>query len=539
MRDESTLSISSFETRQPSPLGILRKNRGLILLIVISSAVITSLLLTTNGDWFLAIALLALAAVVILTWYRIDFGYYFLLGCVLFFDQYAIPELDSHSATSRYFLNLKEFPHMEGFGPGVMNPLELHLFLLLAVWAFLLVTRNKIEFRRVPVWGAVALFFTALIAAFARGMASGGDLLPALWEIRALFYFGILYFFTPQVIRTRNQLHIVSWICIFMISFKAIQGMTRYIQLGLDFHGLDTLTNHEDALFFLSLFIMLFGLWFWKNNILQRRVLTLLLPFLLLGFYVAQRRADYAAIVPTAVMILLLLTPKEQWKFLKVAVPFFLVVAIYCAVFWNSDSAWGSPVRLVKSGISLEKETAGERYFSNLYRENEKYDLAVTVQHAPVLGIGFGKKYEMPIPLFKIPFTLRDYISHCAILWLFVKMGAAGFFFFCFLLDVFMLRSAWIFARLKDPYLRAICLVIITLLINQIVVSYYDLQLTYYRNMVFLGAIVGLLPVIEQLHLETPESRAQQDETVSARGRWHFAIQQIRVPVLHRSKRVA
>jgi hypothetical protein len=53
--------------------------------------------------------------------------------------------------------------------------------------------------------------------------------------------------------------------------------------------------------------------------------------------------------------------------------------------------------------------------------------------------------------------------------------------------------------KLNDPYLKAICAFTVTVIITQLVVSNYDLQLTYYRNMVFLGTIMGLLPAIELL----------------------------------------
>ncbi|HLX11867.1 MAG TPA: hypothetical protein VKS81_03560, partial [Bacteroidota bacterium] len=159
----------------------------------------------------------------------------------------------------------------------------------------------------------------------------------------------------------------------------------------------------------------------------------------------------------------------------------------------------GSPVRLVKSGLSNDRETAGERYYSNLYREIEKYDLAWTVRQSPVTGIGFGNKYQMPLPLVKIEFPLRDYIPHDEILWVLVKMGAIGFCLLWFFLDSFAFQGAMIFSRLKDPYLKSVCAVSVVAIVVQVVVSNFDLQLTYYRNMVFLGTLMGLLSSLEAM----------------------------------------
>src|SRR6185369_14353447 len=125
-----------------------------------------------------------------------------------------------------------------------------------------------------------------------------------------------------------------------------------------------------------------------------------------------QRRAAYAAVVPAFSTLVSMLKRDERMRFLRTVVPMTVFLALYCTVFWNNEGKLGSPVRLVKSGMSNDRETAGERYYSNLYREIEKFDLAWTVRQAPVAGIGFGKKYEMPLPLVRIDFPLRDYIPH-------------------------------------------------------------------------------------------------------------------------------
>jgi hypothetical protein len=41
-----------------------------------------------------------------------------------------------------------------------------------------------------------------------------------------------------------------------------------------------------------------------------------------------------------------------------------------------------------------------------------------------------------------------------------------------------------------------------------VVVSYYDLQLTYYRNMIYLGTLMGLVPALQGLAIELNNGRA-------------------------------
>jgi O-antigen ligase len=207
----------------------------------------------------------------------------------------------------------------------------------------------------------------------------------------------------------------------------------------------------------------------------------------------------------------------KRRQFLKFFLPVLAVVFIYGFVFWNNTGTLGRPVQMIKSGIvAPDKQTQFQDYSSNLYRDNENYNLAQTVVNNPVLGIGFGKKYEQPISLVNIRFPLRDYISHNQIYWILVKTGAVGFFFFWYFFNCFVAKGTKIFGLLKDPYLKVVTLVIVLAVINQMVVSFYDLQLTYYRNMIYLGALMGLLPVIEQVgqtkKLKNKNSNGQSDE---------------------------
>jgi hypothetical protein len=455
------------------------------------------ILLATYGNPLAGTAFLAGLTIAVLTVYRLDWGVYLFVGIVLLLDQFYIPGFDPYTLKVDYFLNIKEISYLPSMPAAVMNPLELHLVFLLLVWFCTLCLKKDATLRRVPVWGAALLFFVGVIVSFLYGLRRGGDMLVALWEIRALVYLCVLYFFIPQVIQTKAQVQTLLGVCMIAIACKAFQGVGRFARLGFSFWGYPTLTNHEDPVFMLSLFVLLSGLVIYRSMHYHRWVLLGLLVPLMMGFFVAQRRAAYAAIIPAAATVMVLMSRREWVWLLKLFLPVALVAGLYCAVFWNSTSRLASPIRLMKTGLSTDRETAGARYYSNLYRAFENYDLAVTVQKAPLTGVGFGNKYEMPIPLARISFPLRDYIPHNEILWVLVKMGAIGFFLFWFFVNAFVFRAASLFSRLRDPYLKAVCLMVIAAVGAQMMVSYFDLQLTYYRNMVYLGALMGLLPALE------------------------------------------
>lgn len=484
-------------------LGLDRETAPVLWLILGSLLLIAAVLLVTDGSIVAAFFPMAALALAALTFYRVDYSFFVLVGCVLIFDQFHIPGFYPYTYIADYFRNLKEISFLPSFSAGVVNPVELHFLFLLFIWFLLVSIRKRFRFRGLPVWGSFTLFIGWIVLSFAYGLKSGGTFLTGLWEVRALFYFTLFYLAVPQIVQNRRQLRILLWIVILAISFKALQGVARFAGLGFSFAGHPTLTNHEDPVFMNTLFILLLGLWIFRSAHSHKYGLVLLMPLLTLGFFMGQRRAAMASLFVSLVAFFLLLQGRQKWKFSKWALPVLVGLVIYGAAFWNSDSLLARPVEMVRSGIYTSRENLSEEdYYSNLYRRYENYNLAYTMRQNPVMGTGFGRKYEMPLELANIDFTLREYIPHNQIFWVIVKTGAVGFFLFWLFFNAFVFRGVRLMGQLRDPWLKAICVMVIVAVINQLVVSYYDLQLTYYRNMIYLGCLMGLLPVLRELDLE-------------------------------------
>jgi hypothetical protein len=494
------------------PLGLNRHNSLVLYLLLLYCALFLGGLWLTDGNFALATGLLLLITIVLVTFSKPDYGFYLFILLVLIFDQYHIPGFEPATYTIHFFNNLKEIPYIPFFNAGVVNPVELLLILIILSVLTYTVVFKDFKLQPIAVWGAFLIFFAFYAFSFVYGIYAGGDFLVAMWEVRALFYFFLVYLLVPQIIRNREQLNLLIWVFIIGISFKAIQGIGRFVAMGFSTGGLDTLTNHEDPVFMVTLFILLFGFIAFNVKNKQKLWLLILVPVFLLGFYVALRRAAYASFMVSFATFIVLLPGLIRWKFLKSALPFLIGILIYGAIFWNYGSEHNPvarPVQMIKAGF--ERPTLEENardYYSNLYREQENYNLAATVVNNPVKGVGFGKKYEQPIPLVDIHFPLRDYIPHNEIFWVLVKMGGVGFLAFWFFFNCFVARGTKVMLRLEDPYLKAISVFIIIAVINQMVVSYFDLQLTYYRNMIYLGCIMGLLPVVEKFG---NEYKAQQE----------------------------
>jgi O-Antigen ligase len=482
--------------------------------IAVVSIADAGILIVTNGNLEAAIAFTTVLLVLFGTFYKVDWGFYMFFGMVLLFDQFLnqMPDGDPITLKVGYFMNLKQNPFLPSFSAGVMNPLELQMGLILLAWFIAISARRARKLQGVPFWGFAVLLFLAILAAELHGLHGGGDFLVSLWEIRALIYFLLLYFLVPQVIQTRKQITIVVWIFIIMVTIKALQGDMRLAGLGFKFDEYTVLTNHEDPMFMSDLFILAMGFSLFDAKVRQRKVLAWLMPLLIMGFYAGQRRASYAGYFIAVGVFVIMLSSKERKKFFRAALPVVLFLGLYTAVFWNYHGRISEPIELVKSGFSQTEQGAGERFDSNLYREFERYDLAATVKNFPVIGTGFGQKYQTPAFLVHLGISLQDWIPHDQIFWIMVNMGLIGFFIFFLFIDSLMFESGRVARITRDPYLRSLTFMIGAMIANQIVVSYYDMQLTFYRDMVFLGTFCGLLPVIRNL---AKEERMNKDRAVA------------------------
>ena len=512
-----SLHESIYQKTLLSPLGLNRDNAFVLWLLLLFASMMGAGMYYFDGNVALVTGIIYLTFVLLLSLFRIDFSLYLFVFTVLIFDQFAIPGFASVTHDVSFFLNLKEISYVPFFEAGMISPFEIHLLFITVALLLHIAIQKEFALKPIPVWGSFLFFFVCFVLAFLNGMRTGGDFLVGLWEIRALFYLCLMYLIVPQILNSKKQITLLLWVIIIGITIKALQGFFRFAELGFTTGGHAVLTNHEDPVFMVTVFVLLIGFMLYQTGHKQKLWLLLFLVILVVGFYVAQRRAAYGSLIVSISAILVLLPALKRIQFLKYFLPVLSILLVYGFIFWNdAGSSAGRPVQMVKSAfVEPDMETNFADYSSNLYRDNENYNLAQTVVNNTVLGTGFGKRYDQPIPLIDIRFTLRDYIPHNQIYWVLVKMGAVGFFAFWFFFNCFVAKGTQVFIRLDDPYLKVITLVIVIAVINQMVVSFYDLQLTYYRSMIYLGCLMGLLPVIMNI------DREKKSGDVSNNGRSH------------------
>lgn len=477
-------------------------------IVVLFGVVLAWLMIRFDGNLFVGGGYLVAVAALALTIFRLDWGLALYLFVVLLCDNFPVPGFPALTSTIGYYNNFTSITYLPP-NPVILTPNELHLGLICTVWA----VRQALKIGepvvglppKVPYLLLAATLFAGFLVCFARG----GDFVVALWEVRALMYFCIVLFLVPQIVRTKKQIRVLVWVIIVAMSIKAFQGALRYAALGFTFgrwpHMYETLTNHEDPVFLTTLVVLWLGLLVLKVKERQKIVLMCALPLFALGFIAGNRRAAIAASMVSILAFFILLPKEGKMTVLKRGGVFLVAFALYLAAFWNTQSRLAYVALQIKSTVTKQAGIRGEfDVGSAMYRENENYNLAVTFRTSPAIGIGFGSPFLMPIRLWALFPRLGTYIPHNQIFWVYVKTGALGGFFFWLFFNSFMYRGARISAHTRDPYLRVIAIVGVVAIVNQLVVSYVDMQLTFARNMVYLGVLMGLVSTVSVIETESP-----------------------------------
>jgi O-antigen ligase len=490
---------------RPAPIGADEA-----LLIGLTGLVIVAGL-TIGGDSGLAYLVVALPVVLGLSWWRPVYGFAMLLGLVLLTEEFEIRTL-AGGIEPWLLQSLPIFRNLQDYTPlgGVYaNAVEAWIGLLVGVWAVKGLLAGRLRVAPIPCTAAWLAALVTIGTAFVLGVTSGGDVKPALWEVRALGYLLGLAWLVPQIVERRQD--VVLLVAVMTLSFgaKALQGLYRYVvELGLQLDLRETFMAHEDPVMFVPLFFLFLGLHHYKAEPLLRRLLLGATPLMFLALVFTQRRVAYLGLGLSALVFLVELTRPARRTFVRLGLPLALVFAAYVAAFAGSSSPLGRPIDRFMTLFDSHNP-------SNHYRVLELENLRYTIQLYP-WGIGFGHPYEMFQPLPDIEWGLQEYIPHNEVLWVWVKTGTLGFilvmYFFCRLVA----EGAWTYRHVSDPLLRTLAAIVPLAIINQLVASYYELQLTYSRNMIFLGTLIGLLGPIRAWGLPVVDHVARQ------RRRWRL-----------------
>jgi len=482
-------------TAQYSLVGRRRSRRILLVALVLSGA--AALLLLKFPPGWISLVLCLAAAFIAVTWHRPALGVACILGLTLLFEQYDFAPFRPITQQVPFFTNLSYITGVSAFD---VNPLEILLVALTAV-VFVQLVSKRMPVRASPLILPVALFAFTVFCSLALGLATGGSFKISLWELRGFGYFCLLALLVPQSLESMRDVYLVMWTAIATVGIKSAQGIWNWVAvLHFDRSEVRSVTGHEDALFIAWMFILLAGLLAYRTARGQRLVLLALTPVMLLTFYLTDRRAAYAAMaMGLFVLAALIATDRAKRRLLvTVGIPLLLLSVLLVGAGWNSGGVIGKPAAVVRSIVAPNNEVDVN---SSYYRRAEAVNLMRAIDSSPLLGLGFGQPFQSAGEggIVDIGFSLENYIAHDAILWVWAKMGTFGFALFWVMVGAVIVQGGIVFRAARQAYSKVLAALAACAIAMQMIVSSVDLQLTYARNMVFLGVLVGILAALPRL----------------------------------------
>lgn len=426
-------------------------------------------------------------------------GVYVLTAGAAMIEVFPLNFSDSFTDRVPLFLNLNNSAGLTGLS---ITPAEI-LMLTVALVAFARASsERKLQWpggRLVPVYCAYVI---VVFGAEFHGLIAGGDFKTSLWEIRPQVYGFILFFMATTLIEDRSQLQRLAIVFLLAESVKAVLGDFRYFVTLQGNVGLAlTVLAHEDS-YFLAMFVTagLSALLWLKNRkvVIPMGVMSIVA---LVAMLANSRRAGIYALAAAIGVILVLalrFEPTLRKRIAWLAVALLIGGAGFVVYAW--DKQYGVQAQLVRPIRSLVDPTARD-FSSDLYRTAENANLKFTFRSSPLIGVGFGSPFYIVYPMADISkiYPLWNVIPHNSLMWVGMRMGTIGFVAFWGLIGFAMLEGFYVMNRRRDPFVRAIAAFAIAAIVAEIAVGYADLQLESYRNLIFLGVVIGLLNRLGQL----------------------------------------
>ena len=427
-------------------------------------------------------------------------GFFVIAGCVVCIDQ--TPLITPVFTDTLYVYSWPTA--LEGL---IERPIGfLFLFILFVIICHRIVTRKTI-LKGGALIVPFLLFFLCLIGGAVYGYLTGGSLKVIVVELRPFVYFFESYLIAYNLVARKSHVRIFFWFVIAGAGLKALQGIYIYLKLHGQL-GDFTLMSHEESFFFIGILLLVILLSVHTHYRPQLLAALAVLPFVVVTLVLNDRRADYVAFLLGlgAAWMLMLVTMQQARKVLLVIL--FISLAFgggYVALFAGSTSGIGLPAHALIS-IFNPAVTDLRNADSNQYRIDENFDLKYTVEHNnPLVGLGFGKPYLQPIPLTIVfpGIAAADlyyaYVPHNNIYWVWMRLGAVGFLAFWYLIGSIIVRGSLIARQVRDRYLQMIAIYVVCMTIMEIVVAYADYQLFSFRNVIYIGLLVGMLMKLPEL----------------------------------------
>jgi hypothetical protein len=251
----------------------------------------------------------------------------------------------------------------------------------------------------------------------------------------------------------------------------------------------------------------------------MRRWMLIFLPFVVVANLANERRAATAAFmisIPVLFLLCYMAFPYRRKMILGIIGVTAALAAIYLPIFWNSDGIWGQPARAVRSQF----DPSDRDQSSDVYRMAEDANLMYTMRSQPLFGYGYGKPIMITSPM--VDLTADDplilYLTHDQILWIWMRLGVVGFFFFWVMVSAFLMRSAAVAADSSfDSVSRAVGVFAAVTVSMLLIFGLLDMQLSNPRDVLFSCIWVGFVASLLREKQEHEDEMRIIDQNIKIR----------------------
>lgn len=312
-------------------------------------------------------------------------------------------------------------------------------------------------------WKALSAYALGLLALAGWGLLRGGSAGVGYWQIRQLAYLPLFALLLQRGL-FEEELWLLGRLVVGTAVVKVLFGLYFYLAIALPRElQPQYITTHGDSLHFVLGAVIALGLFLEQPSSRNLRRCLWLLPLLLAGIYLNDRRIAYLGLVLCSLVLLLGSRRAFAKRLLLLGA---LGGGLYVAVGFHSGAALFKPVQAVRSLFAQEEDSSTES------RVIENYNLARTVEAHPLLGTGLGHPYLERVkgPDISHAFALYQYIPHNSVLWLLSAGGLLGFGLVwpVFAAGAYISARAYSFARAPlDRVAAAACFCVVLLFLVQ------------------------------------------------------------------------
>jgi hypothetical protein len=481
-----------------------RQNMWITIASVLLSLALGGLFVSMSLDSpLLPIILLLSIALPIILFYYPRAMFWLMFGGVCLFELFPTGHPDAITDRIPFFWNVNTILEVYAHVNPKLAPISLMelLLLLTGIGALLrAVYFRQMTLRGGPLLVPMMIYIGFVTMGWINGMMTGGDFKISLQEVRSQFYLFLAYLMSVNFVTEKKHARGLLWVAVLCIGLKGIlYTYRRYVTMaGMELPD-QGVGSHEEAFLFSAFAMLLLTLSLSRALPKMRYVLWSLLPIVVLGNLACNRRAGTAAVIialPIVFAAAYRCLPDRR-KFIRIAaIVLGVCFSIYYPIFRNSDSGFALPARAIRSQFQPNERDAS----SNAYRDAENANLILTMRLSPIIGYGYGKKMLHTVPMADIAqiYEWWDILPHNQILWVWMRVGTLGFLAFWTMIAAILVRACLLLRDDNveaplDPESKGILLFVLSLIPLLILFGLLDLQLSNYRDMLFVGVFVGLL----------------------------------------------